>query len=82
MTLHRLFADAIADELIEANPCALASGELPKKVNKDPTWRSRAVYSREEVEQLLSDERIPQPASRHLRSHLPARAPEGRARNR
>ena len=31
---------------------------LPKKADKDPTWRADAIYTREEVEILISDERI------------------------
>ena len=58
-TLHTLFEDAVADELVDANPCALKRGELPKKVDKDPTWRSGAIFTREEVELLISDQRIP-----------------------
>jgi integrase len=58
--LHRMFEDAIADELIDSNPCAIKRGELPAKIDKDPTWRSGAVFTREEVEQLISDERIPE----------------------
>ncbi len=58
--LHRMFEDAVADELIESNPCSIKRGELPAKIDKDPTWRSGAVFTREEVEQLISDERIPE----------------------
>ena len=58
-TLHTMFEDALADELIEANPCVLKRGELPKKRDKDPTWRAGAVFTREEVERIISDERIP-----------------------
>jgi hypothetical protein len=54
--LHTMFEDAVADELIEVNPCALKRGELPKKVDKDPHWRAGAIFSREEVEGLISDE--------------------------
>lgn len=39
--LHRMFEDMVVDELIEANPIALKRGELPKKKDKDPTWRGR-----------------------------------------
>jgi site-specific recombinase XerD len=56
--LHRLFEDARTDELVETNPCVLKRGELPRKADKDPTWRATAVFSRDEVEQLLSDPRI------------------------
>ncbi len=58
--LHRMFEDAVADELIESNPCSIKRGELPAKIDKDPTWRSGAVFTREEVEQLISDKRIPE----------------------
>ena len=58
--LHRMFEDAVADELIESNPCSIKRGELPSKIDKDPTWRSGAVFTRDEVEQLISDERIPE----------------------
>jgi integrase len=33
--------------------------ELPKAIDKDPTWRARAVFQRFELEQLLTDERLP-----------------------
>ena len=48
-----LFRTAIAEELIEATPCVLQRGVLPKKVDKDPTWRVTAIYTREEVETLI-----------------------------
>ncbi len=56
--LRRMFGDAVTDELVSANPCALKRDDLPKKADKDPTWRSGAVFVREEVEQLISDARI------------------------
>ena len=59
-TLHTMFADAVADEIIENNPCVLRRGDLPGKIDKDPTWRALAVFTREEVEALISDERIPE----------------------
>ena len=31
--LHRMFEDAVADELIESNPCSIRRGELPAKVD-------------------------------------------------
>jgi hypothetical protein len=36
----------------------LQRGVLPKKVDKDPTWRVTAIYTREEIEKLISDRRI------------------------
>ncbi len=53
-TLHTMFADAVVDELIPSNPCIVKRGELPKKLDKNPTWRASAVFSREEVEQIIS----------------------------
>ena len=55
-----MFEDAVAEELIESNPCTLGRGELPKKADKDPTWRAQAVFTRDEVEQLFSDDAIPE----------------------
>jgi integrase len=57
-TLHHVVHDAVVDEILPANPCVLRRGELPRKADKDPTWRSGAVFTREEVESLVSDERI------------------------
>jgi integrase len=57
-TLHTMFKDAVVEELILANPCVLRKGELPKKVDKDPLWRSQAIFTRSELEQLISDPRI------------------------
>jgi integrase len=59
-TLATMFRSAVADELIIATPCVLAKGVLPKKVDKDPSWRAGAIFTRGEVEQLISDARIPE----------------------
>ncbi len=58
-TLHTMFEDAVADELIEINPCSIKRGELPKKIDQDPHWRPSAIFSRAEVETILSDPGIP-----------------------
>lgn len=58
--LRTMFGDMVGDELLDANPCTLKKGELPKKVDKDPAWRGRAVFTRDEVELLISDERVPE----------------------
>lgn len=57
--LHSLFKSAEIDELITSNPVKFERGVLPKKVDRDPTWRHEAIFSRAEVEQLISDDRIP-----------------------
>lgn len=60
-TLRVMFDDAVADELLAATPCTLKQrrGELPKKQDKDLSWRSTAIFARDEVELLLSDQRVP-----------------------
>lgn len=58
--MHRMFADAVVDELILANPCQLKRGDLPKKVDKDPDWRGQAVFSRDELESIISSDAIPE----------------------
>lgn len=55
---HALMEDARIHELIPGNPCDLPRGSLPKKVDKDPTWRRKAVFTREELEQLIADPKI------------------------
>jgi integrase len=70
-TVHRvyedvrtLFAQAFeVDEIIPMTPCSLKvrRGELPKKRDADPRWRATAVFTREEVQDLISDERIELP---------------------
>src|SRR6266851_3787517 len=59
-TLQTMLNEAVVDELIPSNPCVFRRGELPERIDKDTTWRSGAVFTRQEVEQLLSDERIPE----------------------
>lgn len=64
-TVHRVYedlrviwAEAVeVDEIVPATPCTLKirRGELPEKLDKDPRWRAGAVYSKDEVEALISD---------------------------
>ena len=60
-TLATAFTDAVLDGILLASPCTLRTrkGELPVKRDADAKWRSEAVYSRDEAEQLISDKRIP-----------------------
>jgi integrase len=55
-----MFRTAVAEEIIDATPCVLQRGVLPKKVDKDPSWRATAIYTREEIERLIADDRIPE----------------------
>lgn len=56
--LHTMFKSAAIEEVIAANPVIFERGTLPKKADKDPSWRHQAIYTRDEIEQLISDERI------------------------
>ncbi len=58
-TAHALFKHAVRKELITSNPCKLEPDELPPKRDKYPEWRSTAIFTRSEVEALLSVESIP-----------------------
>lgn len=55
-----MFRSAVDDEVVTASPCTLRvrKGELPPVIDKDPNWRPGAVFTRDEVEALISDERI------------------------
>jgi integrase len=57
-TLATMFRTAVADELILATPCVLPRGILPKSIDADPSFRANAIFTREEVEGLISDPRI------------------------
>jgi integrase len=58
--LRQALHDAVADETIAVNPAMVSKSEVPQKRDKVPGWRSGAVFTRDEVEQLISDERIPE----------------------
>lgn len=59
-----LFREAAIADLIDSTPCILTSQHLGQIVDKDPEWRESAVYSRAELEQLITDPRIPE--DRHV----------------
>jgi integrase len=58
-SIRGVFRSAQIDGLIAASPCVLEAGTLPPNVDRDPTWRATAVFSRDELEALISDERVP-----------------------
>lgn len=66
--LRSMFESAIVDEIVVANPIKLKKGDLPKKRDKDPTWRSQATFTVHEVERLISDCAIPRRAARAVRA--------------
>jgi integrase len=58
-TCRSLFRDAALADLISSSPCILGKYQLGTIRDKDPEWRASAVYSRTEVEALISDDRLP-----------------------
>jgi len=57
--LKALFRDAVIADLIDRSPCILSKYQLGENTDADPEWRSTAVYSRDELELMISDARIP-----------------------
>ncbi len=57
-TTRQVFQHLVLEEVIPGNPIVVARGILPRVQDKDPEWRSGAVFTSSEVEQLISDERI------------------------
>ncbi len=58
-TVQAMFRDAELEDLLSASPCRLTKYQLGPKVDSNPEWRNTAVFTREEVETLISDERVP-----------------------
>ena len=54
-----LFRDALIEDLIPSSPCVLTKYQLGPVEDADPEWRATALFSRAELERLISDERIP-----------------------
>lgn len=52
--VHKLFSDAVVQELLAGNPMVLPDSEYPRRVDSDKTWRKTAVFSRIEAEQLIT----------------------------
>jgi integrase len=56
---HAMFEKAIRKGHLSINPCNLDEDDLPEKMDKNPEWRATAIYARAEVEQIISDDRVP-----------------------
>jgi integrase len=54
-----VFRDAKLADLLEQSPCVLDERHLGPLIDKDPEWRSTAVFTHEEAETIISDARIP-----------------------
>jgi integrase len=57
--LHTLFRDAVIEEILDATPCVLGKTQLGKKEDKNPEWRAQAIFTRDELEMLISTEEVP-----------------------
>ena len=53
-TVRQAFQDAVLDEILQFNPIAVRRDDLPVIQDKDPTWRHTAVFTKPEVELLIS----------------------------
>jgi integrase len=58
-TVGALFRDARLAGHIEQTPADLDERQLGPVKDRDPEWRATAVLARDEVEQIISDPRIP-----------------------
>jgi integrase len=56
--LSQVFKRAAKEGVVASSPLMWERGTLPKNVDADPTWRSEAIYTRDEVELLISDPRV------------------------
>jgi len=54
-----MFRDAKLADLIEQSPSVLDERHLGPLIDRDPEWRSIAVFTHEEAETIISDTRIP-----------------------
>src|SRR5262249_48741370 len=57
--ISAMFRDAKLADLIDQSPCVLDERQLGPLTDKDPEWRHEAVFTRDEVETIISDARIP-----------------------
>jgi len=57
-TLRCMLGDALVDDLVPINACALRRHDLPPDIDSDPAWREQAIFGRQEIVQLISDPRI------------------------
>jgi integrase len=56
--LSTLYKHAVVDDLVAASPCALPRGIVPGVEDKDPGFRLRAVFSQDELVQLVTSPRL------------------------
>lgn len=56
--LRGIFQDALKRELIEKTPCILTRRDLGRIHDKHPDFRKNAIFSRDEIHQLISNPEI------------------------
>jgi integrase len=56
--LQRAMNAAVVDELVPTNPCPLVRRNLPVKRDKNPVARDGWIFTRDQIERLISDESI------------------------
>ena len=57
--LRAFFRDAEIDGLIDRSPCILTRYQIGDAVDANPDWRDQAIFTRAELETLISDTRVP-----------------------
>jgi integrase len=57
--MQALFRDAEIDGLVASNPCILGKSQLGKIRDNKTEWRATAIFTREELEKLISNPQIP-----------------------
>lgn len=46
---HNIFATAVADEIIDRNPCCLRGNDLPKNLDANPDFKDQSIFTRGEL---------------------------------
>lgn len=57
-TVHKLFEDAVIEELLPGNPLVLPDYERPRRSDSKKFQRAKAIFTRGEAEQLIADGRL------------------------
>lgn len=58
-SISAMFRDACIEDLLGGTPCILTGHQLGPKEPRDPDYRIKHVYTRAELERLISDELVP-----------------------
>lgn len=58
-TAKQMYEWAVLQEIVISNPIKVGPRVLPPKADKNPAWRKGAVFTQDEMEQLISSPLIP-----------------------